>query len=82
MSVSLLSYYGIFFLGIVLGAFLSLVFLSLMLMAQKGDEYLERLESELRLREDLASTPVEPGKSEDLGSPANLDLGKVGASQN
>ena len=73
--------YGIFFLGVVLGGLLSLVIFSLMLMAQKGDEYLDQVEFELRQEQDLDSSLVDPGKSENIGSPANPDPGQVGVSQ-
>ena len=73
--------YGIFFLGVVLGGLLSLVIFSLMLMAQKGDEYLDQVEFELRQEQDLDSSLVDPGKSENIGSPANSDPGQVGVSQ-
>jgi hypothetical protein len=77
--VSLLSF-GIFYLGVVLGGFLSLVLFSLMIMAQKTDEYLDQVEFELRQRQDLDSSLVDPGKSENIGSPANSDPGQVDVS--
>jgi hypothetical protein len=80
MIVSLLSYV-VCFLGVVLGGFWLLMIFSLLAMAQKGDEYQDQLEFALRQRRDLAPSLVNPGKSENLGSPANSDPGQVGVSQ-
>jgi hypothetical protein len=80
MIVSLLAY-GLFFLGVVLGGLVLLVIFSLLAMAQKGDEYQDQLEFALRQRQDLDPSLVNPGKSENLGSPANSDPKQVGVSQ-
>lgn len=78
--MSLLSY-GIFFLGVVLGGLVLLVIFSLLALAQKGDEYQDQLEFALRQRQHLDPSLVNPGKSENIISPANSDPDQVGVSQ-
>jgi hypothetical protein len=77
--VSLLSY-GVFCLGVVLGGVALLVIFSLLAMAQKGDQYQEQLELALGQRQDLPSSRVNPGKSENPGAPADPDPEQVGVS--
>jgi hypothetical protein len=80
MIVSLLSY-AVLFLGVVLGGFWLLMIFSLLAIAQKGDEYQDQLEFALRQRQDLAPSLVDPGKSENIGSPAKSAPDQVGVSQ-
>jgi hypothetical protein len=80
MTVFLLSY-GMFFLGVLLGGLVLVVIFSLLAMAQKGDEYLDQLEFALRQRQHLDPSLVNPGKSENIGSPANSDPDRVGVSR-
>jgi hypothetical protein len=76
-----LSSFGLFFLGVVLGGLVLLVIFSMLAMAQKGDEYQDQLEFALRQRQDSDPSLVNPGQSENLGSPANPEPGKAGVSQ-
>jgi hypothetical protein len=77
--VSFLSY-GVYCLGVVLGGVVLLVIFSLLAMAQKGDQYQEQLELALGQRQDLASSRVNPGNSENLGSSVDADPEQVGVS--
>jgi hypothetical protein len=73
--VSLVSY-GLFISGIVLGGLVLLVLYSLLAMAQKGDEFLDRYQLGSEDFEDRegAPCPIIRGKSEKLGVPATSDL--------
>jgi hypothetical protein len=80
MCVSLSSF-GLFFLGVVLGGLVLLVIFSMLAMAQKGDEYQDQLEFALRQRQDSDPSLVNPGQSENLGSPVNPEPGQISVSQ-
>ena len=69
-----LFFYGVIILGMVLGGLVLLVLFSLLAMAQKGDECLDRLELEMRKTFEYASPCRKSEKSEDLRVPATSDL--------
>jgi hypothetical protein len=73
MAMSLV-FYGVIILGVVLGGLLLLVLFSLLTMAQKGDEYMEQMEREMRKPLACAPPPLNSEKSEDLRVPAVSDL--------
>lgn len=69
-----LFFYGVFILGVVLGGLVLLVLLSLLAMAQKGDEYLDQLELEQYRVREYAPPLIKRAKSENLCVPATSDL--------
>jgi hypothetical protein len=56
-----LFFYGIFILGVVLGGLVLLVIFSLLAMAQKGDESLEKLEIEMLQTQECGSLAYRGG---------------------
>jgi len=69
-----LFFYGICILGAVLGGLVLLVLYSLLVMAQRGDECLDRLELEMLNNYNAASAPTKSEKSENRGVPATSNL--------
>jgi hypothetical protein len=69
-----LLFYGVIILGMVLGVVVLLLLVSLLAMAQKGDECLDRLELEIRKTFEYAPPLLKSEKSEDLRVPATSDL--------
>ena len=69
-----LLFYGVIILGIVLGGLVLLVLFSLLTLAQKGDECLDRLELEKRKLCEYAPPRIKSEKSEDLRVPVASDL--------
>ena len=67
-------FFGVFILGVVLGGLVLLVILSLLAMAQKGDEALDQLELEMLQPKKHASPFKQKAKSENLCVPATSDL--------
>jgi len=67
-------FFGVFILGVVLGGLVLLVILSLLAMAQKGDEALDQLELEMLQPKKHASPFKQKAKSENLGVPAISDF--------
>jgi hypothetical protein len=66
---------SLFFYGvIILGVVVVLLLFSLLAMAQKGDECLDQLESEIRKTFEHAPPRLKSEKSEDLRVPATSDL--------
>jgi hypothetical protein len=69
-----LLFYGVIILGIVLGGLVLLVLFSLLTMAKRGDEYLERMELELLQTAQSALFRINREKSGDLHGAAITDL--------
>ena len=69
-----LFFYGVCILGAVLGGLVLLMLYSLLAMAQRGDNYLDRLELEMLKKRQAASTFVKSEKSENLVMPVTSDL--------
>ena len=59
-----LLFYGVYILGVVLGGLVLLVIFSLLAMAQKGDEYLEKLELEMLQAQEYAPPLTKTRKGE------------------
>jgi hypothetical protein len=56
------------------GGLVLLVLYSLLVMAQRGDAFLDQLEMEMLKNHQAASSPPKRGKSENLRVPATSDL--------
>jgi hypothetical protein len=69
-----LFFYGVIILGIVLGGLVLLVLYSLLVMAQRGDEYLDQMELERLKSLEYAPPRIKSEKSETLHVPATSDL--------
>jgi len=69
-----LLFYGVCILGVVLGGLMLLVLYSLLVMAPKGDEYLNQLELEMFKTSKYAPSFIKSEKSENLRVPATSDL--------
>jgi hypothetical protein len=69
-----LLYYGVFSLVLVLGGLVLLVIISLLAMAQKADDHLDRLKINLRQWQDCPPASMEEAKSPNLSGLAKPDL--------
>jgi hypothetical protein len=69
-----LFFYGVCILGAMLGGLVLLVLYSLLVMAQRGDQYLDRLELEMLKKRQAASSFIKGEKSENLVMPVTSDL--------
>jgi hypothetical protein len=74
-----LMFYGIFILGVVLGGLVLLVLYSLLAMAQKGEESLEKLELKMLQTQEYPPSLANRGKSNRLGVPTISDVYQSGA---
>jgi hypothetical protein len=74
-----LLFYGVCILGVVLGGLVLLVLYSLLVVAKKGDEYLDLMELEMLQAKRYASPFKQKAKSENLGMPTTSDLYHRGA---
>ena len=74
-----LFFYGVCILGVVLGGLVLLVIFSMLAMAQKGDESLEKLELEMLQTQACGPPLIIRGKSENLYVPATSGLYHGGA---
>ena len=74
-----LFFYGVCILGAVLGGLVLLVLYSLLVMAQRGDECLDKLEMEM-LKNYQVSSRNKSGKSENLCVPTTSDVYHSGIS--
>jgi hypothetical protein len=72
-----LLFYGVIILGIVLGGLVLLVLFSLLTMAKRGDEYLERMELELLQTAQSAPFRINREKSGDLHGAAKERLSPI-----
>ncbi len=67
-------FYVVLILGVILGGLLGLVFLSLLAMASKGEESLDRLELEMLRNQAWASPHKKWPIPDDLSAPQAVDL--------
>jgi hypothetical protein len=66
--------YGVCILGAVLGGLVLLVLYSLLVMAQRGDQYLEQLELEMLKNHKITTTFIKNEKSDNFGMPVISDV--------
>lgn len=66
--------WGVFILGVVLGGLVFLLIFSLLAMARKGDESLEKLELARLRNSHNAPLPMQAAPAENLSGPAAADL--------
>ena len=66
--------YGVYILGAVLCGLVLLVLYSLLVMAQRGDAYLDQMEIEMLKNHQAPSPIIKSRKSDNLRVPATSDL--------